>query len=296
MAAWRKNCAKGDEKVFAKRLQWDGLDRAPRPGPGRASPAGKPRVAVLGAVTGTDDRVLPGTLGRSAPEERPGFHSGGATRRLRRAFSSLPPARPRNTAEGDRGRLFLVSGGGPSAVGANPCCFPWRRSRQRRWIWNSRGSAQVLVTPLLIQEGWRAQRRGGYLPKTLKSQLSTTPYPLPATLRILPALARRRGTPPPLSGISGSSEIPGHPALHVGGCGAGVSPSPGSRPGGTRNSLQPRPAAGARDQAGPWLVGPAPGGTHGATSALCRRLQADLQTQDDRGRGRLLEFARLDQP
>ena len=27
MAAWRKNCAKGDEKVFAKRLQWDGLDQ-----------------------------------------------------------------------------------------------------------------------------------------------------------------------------------------------------------------------------------------------------------------------------
>ena len=26
IAAWRKNCAKGDEKVFAKRLQWDGLD------------------------------------------------------------------------------------------------------------------------------------------------------------------------------------------------------------------------------------------------------------------------------
>jgi type 2 lantibiotic biosynthesis protein LanM len=26
MAAWRKNCAKGDEKVFHKRLQWDGLD------------------------------------------------------------------------------------------------------------------------------------------------------------------------------------------------------------------------------------------------------------------------------
>jgi type 2 lantibiotic biosynthesis protein LanM len=25
MAAWRKNCAKGDEKVFLKRLQWDGL-------------------------------------------------------------------------------------------------------------------------------------------------------------------------------------------------------------------------------------------------------------------------------
>src|SRR5580658_3090506 len=30
MAAWRKNCAKGDETVFSKRLQWDGLnvDRA----------------------------------------------------------------------------------------------------------------------------------------------------------------------------------------------------------------------------------------------------------------------------
>ena len=27
MAAWQKNCAKGDEKVFAKRLQWDGLDQ-----------------------------------------------------------------------------------------------------------------------------------------------------------------------------------------------------------------------------------------------------------------------------
>ena len=27
MAVWRKNCAKGDEKVFAKRLQWDGLDQ-----------------------------------------------------------------------------------------------------------------------------------------------------------------------------------------------------------------------------------------------------------------------------
>jgi type 2 lantibiotic biosynthesis protein LanM len=27
MAAWRKNCAKGDEKVFAKRLEWDGLDQ-----------------------------------------------------------------------------------------------------------------------------------------------------------------------------------------------------------------------------------------------------------------------------
>jgi len=26
MAAWRKNCARGEEKVFAKRLQWDGLD------------------------------------------------------------------------------------------------------------------------------------------------------------------------------------------------------------------------------------------------------------------------------
>lgn len=26
MIAWRKNCAKGDEKTFAKRLQWDGLD------------------------------------------------------------------------------------------------------------------------------------------------------------------------------------------------------------------------------------------------------------------------------
>ena len=26
IAAWRKNCAKGDEKVFAKRLHWDGLD------------------------------------------------------------------------------------------------------------------------------------------------------------------------------------------------------------------------------------------------------------------------------
>ena len=30
MAAWRKNCAKGDETVFSRRLQWDGLnvDRA----------------------------------------------------------------------------------------------------------------------------------------------------------------------------------------------------------------------------------------------------------------------------
>ncbi len=27
MAAWRKNCAKGNEKVFAKRLEWDGLDQ-----------------------------------------------------------------------------------------------------------------------------------------------------------------------------------------------------------------------------------------------------------------------------
>ncbi len=27
MAAWRENCAKGDENVFAKRLQWDGLDQ-----------------------------------------------------------------------------------------------------------------------------------------------------------------------------------------------------------------------------------------------------------------------------
>ena len=27
IAAWIKNCAKGDEKVFAKRLQWDGLDQ-----------------------------------------------------------------------------------------------------------------------------------------------------------------------------------------------------------------------------------------------------------------------------
>jgi type 2 lantibiotic biosynthesis protein LanM len=27
MAAWRRNSAKGDEKVFAKRLQWDGLDQ-----------------------------------------------------------------------------------------------------------------------------------------------------------------------------------------------------------------------------------------------------------------------------
>ena len=26
MAAWRRNCAKGDEKVFLKRLQWDGMD------------------------------------------------------------------------------------------------------------------------------------------------------------------------------------------------------------------------------------------------------------------------------
>jgi len=26
MAAWRKNCAKGDEAVFSRRLQWDGLD------------------------------------------------------------------------------------------------------------------------------------------------------------------------------------------------------------------------------------------------------------------------------
>src|SRR5271157_4471905 len=26
MAAWRKNCAKGDEEVFRKRLQWDGLE------------------------------------------------------------------------------------------------------------------------------------------------------------------------------------------------------------------------------------------------------------------------------
>ena len=26
LAAWRKNCAKGSEQVFAKRLQWDGLD------------------------------------------------------------------------------------------------------------------------------------------------------------------------------------------------------------------------------------------------------------------------------
>ena len=26
MSAWRKNCARGDEKVFAKRLEWDGMD------------------------------------------------------------------------------------------------------------------------------------------------------------------------------------------------------------------------------------------------------------------------------
>jgi len=26
MAAWRTNCAKGDDKVFRKRLEWDGLD------------------------------------------------------------------------------------------------------------------------------------------------------------------------------------------------------------------------------------------------------------------------------
>jgi hypothetical protein len=26
VAAWQKNCARGDEKVFAKRLAWDGLD------------------------------------------------------------------------------------------------------------------------------------------------------------------------------------------------------------------------------------------------------------------------------
>ena len=37
----------------------------------------------------------------------------------------------------------------------------------------------LVVTPLLIQEGWRAERRGGYLLKP-KNQLaiSTIPYPL----------------------------------------------------------------------------------------------------------------------
>jgi hypothetical protein len=35
------------------------------------------------------------------------------------------------------------------------------------------------ITPLLIQEGWRAERRSGYLLKP-KNQvaISTTPYPL----------------------------------------------------------------------------------------------------------------------
>jgi len=28
LAVWRRNCAKGNEQVFAKRLQWDGLDAA----------------------------------------------------------------------------------------------------------------------------------------------------------------------------------------------------------------------------------------------------------------------------
>ena len=35
------------------------------------------------------------------------------------------------------------------------------------------------ATPLLIQEGWRAQRRGGYPRETkLQVAISTTPYPL----------------------------------------------------------------------------------------------------------------------
>ena len=82
MAAWRKNCAKGDEKVFRQASPVGRAGCGSRPGLGGASPAGKPRVAALGAVAGADDRVLPGTLGRSAAEERPGFHSGGAARRL----------------------------------------------------------------------------------------------------------------------------------------------------------------------------------------------------------------------
>jgi type 2 lantibiotic biosynthesis protein LanM len=52
VAAWRENCARGDEKVFQKRLQWDGLDPGQAAGlvgrVRRANPVGElPRWAGL---------------------------------------------------------------------------------------------------------------------------------------------------------------------------------------------------------------------------------------------------------
>ena len=82
MAAWRKNCAKGDEKVFAKRLEWDGLDADRARGllgrVRRANPELPSWARLLEQMIESSREPWDEAL----REERPGFHSGGAARRL----------------------------------------------------------------------------------------------------------------------------------------------------------------------------------------------------------------------
>ena len=79
MAAWRKNCAKGDEKVFRKRLQWDGfdVDRA-RALAGRVrhrNPELPPRARVLAQMIESAQQPWDDTLRKndlaSIREEKP---------------------------------------------------------------------------------------------------------------------------------------------------------------------------------------------------------------------------------
>jgi len=79
--AWRKNCAKGDEKVFAMRLQWDGLDAGHARGlvgrVRRANPVGElpPWARLLGCMIESsqehwDETLLKNDLA-SIREEKP---------------------------------------------------------------------------------------------------------------------------------------------------------------------------------------------------------------------------------
>lgn len=142
MSAWRQNCARGDENVFAKRLQWDGLDagRARRlvERVQRATPFGELppwarllRHMIEWSQEPWDETLLKYDLAPNRGEQPVAFEEflypflGSPEKHSRRRLGPPIPCW--------RGRRI----GGWSG----PCCFHGRRWRERLWISNSRLSA-----------------------------------------------------------------------------------------------------------------------------------------------------------
>ena len=206
MAAWRKNCAKGDEKVFAKRLEWDGLDQHRARGllgrVRRANPELPSWARLLEQMIESSGEPWDETLVKNDLA----LHSGGACPLPLKSFF-IP-------SSGSPEKLLRKETGAAYSLLAEAAHRQWEKSLLLSWEAIAGETLDLEFTRFRTapgnsppDSGGVARPAPGWLPPettNIKSQSAPPPtpsssegctvvpalrLPLPPTLRILPALA-----------------------------------------------------------------------------------------------------------